>query len=48
MIIECINCNKKFNVDAELIPEEGRKIQCGSCAIIFGILQTKQNIIKNQ
>ena len=31
MIIECINCNKKFNVDDELIPENGRQIQCGSC-----------------
>ena len=31
MIIECINCNKKFEVDPELIPEKGRSIQCGSC-----------------
>jgi predicted Zn finger-like uncharacterized protein len=31
MIIECINCNKKFNVDQNLIPENGRQIQCGSC-----------------
>ena len=31
MIIECINCNKKFNVNIELIPESGRQIQCGSC-----------------
>ena len=31
MIIECINCNKKFNVDSELIPLGGRYIQCGSC-----------------
>jgi len=31
MIIECINCNKKFEVDSKLIPEEGRNIQCGSC-----------------
>ena len=31
MIIECLNCNKKFNVDDELIPDEGRLIQCGSC-----------------
>ena len=32
MIIECINCNKKFNVDPGLIPEDGRSIQCGSCS----------------
>jgi len=31
MIIECINCNKKFEVNPELIPEKGRSIQCGSC-----------------
>ena len=31
MIIECINCNKKFNVKSELIPPTGRTIQCGSC-----------------
>ena len=31
MIIECINCNKKFEVNSKLIPEEGRNIQCGSC-----------------
>ncbi|WP_435091181.1 zinc-ribbon domain-containing protein [Candidatus Pelagibacter bacterium nBUS_30] len=31
MIIECLNCNKKFNVEDELIPEGGRLIQCGSC-----------------
>ena len=35
MIIECINCNKKFNVDANLIPENGRQIQCGSCDYIW-------------
>ena len=32
MIIECINCNKKFEVDPDLIPEKGRSIQCGSCS----------------
>ncbi len=31
MIIDCTNCNKKFEVDPELIPEKGRTIQCGSC-----------------
>ena len=31
MIIECINCNKKFEVAPDLIPEKGRSIQCGSC-----------------
>ena len=31
MIIECENCKKKFEVDDNLIPSEGRTIQCGSC-----------------
>ncbi len=31
MIIICINCNKKFEVNSDLIPSEGRTIQCGSC-----------------
>ena len=35
MIIECINCSKKFSVNSELIPLEGRTIQCGSCDHIW-------------
>ena len=35
MIIECINCNKKFDVNSELIPSSGRTIQCGSCNHIW-------------
>ena len=31
MIIDCINCSKKFEVNSSLIPENGRTIQCGSC-----------------
>jgi len=31
MIITCNNCNKKFNIESSLIPEEGRDLQCGSC-----------------
>ena len=31
MIIQCVNCNKKFEVDSALIPKNGRTIQCGSC-----------------
>ena len=31
MIITCIKCLKKFEVDPSLIPENGRSIQCGSC-----------------
>ena len=31
MIIACDNCNKKFDIDANLIPEKGRLRQCSSC-----------------
>ena len=31
MIIECPNCNKKFQIDQNLIPNNGRMLQCGSC-----------------
>ena len=31
MIIYCIKCTKKFEVNASLIPNNGRTIQCGSC-----------------
>tara|TARA_B100001175_G_scaffold314490_1_gene323943 strand:+ start:865 stop:1332 length:468 start_codon:yes stop_codon:yes gene_type:complete len=31
MIIECPNCNKKFEIDGNLIPSDGRLLQCGSC-----------------
>ena len=31
MIIECPCKKKKFNIDINLIPDEGRNLQCGSC-----------------
>ena len=31
MEIQCPNCNKIFNLDKKLIPENGRLLQCGSC-----------------
>ena len=35
MIINCIKCDKKFEVNASLIPDSGRTIQCGSCNHIW-------------
>ena len=35
MIIVCVNCNKKFEVNSSLIPEKGRSIQCGACNHIW-------------
>ncbi|WP_440909531.1 zinc-ribbon domain-containing protein [Candidatus Pelagibacter sp.] len=31
MIISCQNCLKKFDVEDNLIPENGRMLQCSSC-----------------
>ena len=31
MIIICPSCEKKFELDQNLIPENGRLLQCGSC-----------------
>jgi predicted Zn finger-like uncharacterized protein len=31
MIITCNNCNKKFDIDSNLISDNGRLLQCASC-----------------
>ena len=49
MIINCINCTKKFEVNDILIPDNGRTIQCGSCNHVWfykpEIEQSKNEII---
>ena len=45
MHIECENCNKKFELDSNLIPENGRELQCGSCEHIW-FYKKNINIIK--
>ena len=49
MIIDCIKCDKKFEVNASLIPDNGRTIQCGSCNHVWfykpEIEQSKNEII---
>ena len=35
MIISCPSCKKKFEIDANLIPFEGRNLQCGSCLNVW-------------
>jgi len=47
MIIECINCNKKFEVNSDLIPEEGRNIQCGSCNHLWFFKKEDQIKLEN-
>ena len=43
MIIECINCSKKFDVDSDLIPSAGRTIQCGSCNHVWFYKKGQEN-----
>ena len=31
MIITCNNCEKNFDVNADLIPQKGRLVQCNNC-----------------
>ena len=31
MIIVCNNCDKKFDIEAKLIPDNGRLLQCNGC-----------------
>ena len=43
MIIECINCSKKFDVNSDLIPSNGRTIQCGSCNHVWFYKKGQEN-----
>ena len=54
MIITCPNCNKQFQIENSLIPDEGRDLQCGSCNNVWfykieeeksEILQLKEELI---
>ena len=46
MIIECIKCPKKFELNSDLIPSEGRTIQCGSCGHIWFFKKQKKDFNK--
>ena len=35
MIIACEQCNKKFEIESRLIPNEGRLLKCGSCEHVW-------------
>ena len=45
MIISCNNCNKKFDIDSNLIPDMGRLLQCASCDHKWFF---KKEILKNK
>ena len=57
MIITCPNCNKKFQIDATLVPDEGRDLQCGSCKHVWfykvenensSLLTLNEDLINNE
>ena len=48
MIIGCVNCSKKFNIDEKLIPKNGRLLQCSSFNHKWHYrIPEKENVIKN-
>tara|TARA_B100000686_G_scaffold77184_1_gene83245 strand:- start:355 stop:789 length:435 start_codon:yes stop_codon:yes gene_type:complete len=48
MIISCEKCNKKFELSDELIPDEGRLLQCGSCSHKWHYTPTKTIKLVNE
>ena len=48
MIISCENCNKRFEVSDNLIPEEGRLLQCSSCDHKWFFKKTEKLIEKKE
>ena len=48
MIISCENCNKKFEVSDNLIPEQGRLLQCSSCDHKWFFKKTEKLIEKKE
>ena len=48
MIISCENCNKKFEVSDNLIPEQGRLLQCSSCDHKWFFKKTEKLIEKKK
>ena len=43
MIINCECGKKRFNIDSDLIPAEGRLLKCGSCSKIWNYIPVIQN-----
>ena len=48
MIISCEKCNKKFELSDELVPDEGRLLQCGSCSHKWHYIPTKTIKLVNE
>ena len=48
MIISCEKCNKKFELEDNLIPETGRVLQCGSCSYQWHYIPTNKITLLNE
>jgi len=48
MIISCEKCNKKFELEDNLISETGRLLQCGSCSYQWHYIPTNQITLVNE
>ena len=49
MIVSCEKCLKKFNIQDNLIPDEGRELQCGSCNYKWFFIKSENSIpVKNE
>ena len=48
MIVSCEKCDKKFELSDELIPDEGRLLQCGSCSYKWHFTPTKTIKLVNE
>ena len=48
MIISCENCNKRFEVGDNLIPKQGRLLQCSSCDHKWFFKKTEKLIKKKE
>ena len=48
MLISCENCNKKFEVNDDLIPDQGRLLQCSSCDHKWFFKKTEKLIKKKE
>ena len=48
MIIVCPSCRKKFEIDQNLIPKEGRLLQCGFCNEKWFFSKNKKEVSENK
>ena len=48
MIISCPSCEKKFEVDSNIIPEKGRLVKCGTCDQTWFFNKNSQVNINNK